>query len=77
MQYPSQVEFADVADFETILEASWVTERESPRKESLALYLTAPFFYQILSLFWAKLEGLLPEGRPFISWAVPLRGPAQ
>ena len=56
MQYPSQVEFDDVADFETILEASWVTERESPRKESLALYLTAPFFYQILSLFWAKLE---------------------
>ena len=58
MQYPSQVEFADVADFETIPEANSVRKRQTRndgrtagRTESLALYLTAPFFYQILSLF--------------------------
>ena len=33
MQYPSQVEFADVADFETIPEASSVRKRQTRKEE--------------------------------------------
>ena len=58
MLTPSQVDFADVAEVETIPEASSVRKRQTRtagRTESLALYLTAPFFY------WAGPGGPAPK----------------
>ena len=51
MLTPSQVEFADVADFETIREASSFGKRETRKEGKSSLIPHSTIFYQILSLF--------------------------
>ena len=65
MQYPSQVEFADVADFETIPEASSVRKRETRTAGKSSLIPHSTIFLSDSESFLSKAWGPAPGGTPF------------